>query len=216
MLYRQWTKNYEDLQNQRYEKEKERLQLVKELDEIDKKLKEEEKVMDEEVKRQYRDLYLTAQSVEVIWWVYIKRDEDWVSNVIFRNNLWMLVEYLPMEWDLYEFSENKCYCYHIRTYEDALDWIKELSYGRDTFIRRLRKEAIDDCYENCSLEEFMEHFDLSQVDDFYDLKEDVTEPDDSTLEKLYELEQDWENIFYNAELNYFEREKIEDLDSNEE
>lgn len=207
MLTRVWTKDYENFLKEKNDLENQKREIDKKIRELEWKIKEEEWKMDENIRTRYVEMLTNAKQVEVIWWVYIKRTEEWIESVIFRNSNGCLIVFRPKEWELYEFNKNKVIAYIIRNYEDALDWVKDESYNNDTFIRRMWIDDIENCWENCSLEDYMDNISIADVNDYDDLKEDVTEPDYDTLDKFQDLyEEEYEYLWYNPKENYFEKE----------
>ena len=207
MLTREWTKDYENFLKEKNDLENQKREIDKKIRELEWKIKEEEWKMDENIKTRYIQMLTNAKQVEVIWWVYIKRTEEWIESVIFRNSNGCLIVFRPKEWELYEFNKNKVIAYIIRNYEDALDSVKDESYNHDTFIRRMWIDDIENCWENCSLEDYMDNISIADVNDYDDLKEDVTEPDYDTLDKFQDLyEEEYEYLWYNPKENYFEKE----------
>jgi hypothetical protein len=56
-------------------------------------------------------------------------------------------------------------------------------------------DDIENCWENCSLEDYMDNISIADVNDYDDLKEDVTEPDYDTLDKFQDLyEEEYEYL----------------------
>ena len=207
MLTREWTKDYEAFLKEKHDLEDQKWEIDKKIRELEWKIKEEEWKMDENIRTRYVEMLTNAKQVEVIWWVYIKRTEEWIESVIFRNSNGCLIVFRPKEWELYEFNINKVRAYIIRNYEDALDNIKDESYNHDTFIRRMWIDDIENCWENCSLEDYMDNISIADVNDYDDLKEDVTEPDYDTLDKFQDLyEEEYEYLWYSPKENYFEKE----------
>lgn len=207
MLTREWTKDYENFLKEKNDLENQKREIDKKIRELEWKIKEEEWKMDENIKTRYIQMLTNAKQVEVIWWVYIKRTEEWIESVIFRNSNGCLIVFRPKEWELYEFNKNKVIAYIIRNYEDALDSVKDESYNHDTFIRRMWIDDIENCWENCSLEDYMDNISIADVNDYDDLKEDVTEPDYDTLDKFQDLyEEEYEYLWYSPKENYFEKE----------
>ena len=207
MLTREWTKDYENFLKEKNDLENQKWEIDKKIRELEWKIKEEEWKMDENIRTRYVEMLTNAKQVEVIWWVYIKRTEEWIESVIFRNSNGCLIVFRPKEWELYEFNKNKVIAYIIRNYEDALDGIKDESYDHDTFIRRMWIDDIENCWENCSLEDYMDNISIADVNDYDDLKEDVTEPDYDTLDKFQDLyEEEYEYLWYSPKENYFEKE----------
>lgn len=207
MLTRVWTKDYENFLKEKNDLENQKREIDKKIRELEWKIKEEEWKMDENIRTRYVEMLTNAKQVEVIWWVYIKRTEEWIESVIFRNSNGCLIVFRPKEWELYEFNKNKVIAYIIRNYEDALDWVKDESYNNDTFIRRMWIDDIENCWENCSLEDYMDNISIADVNDYDDLKEDVTEPDYDTLDKFQDLyEEEYEYLWYSPKENYFEKE----------
>ena len=207
MLTRVWTKDYENFLKEKNDLENQKWEIDKKIRELEWKIKEEEWKMDENIRTRYVEMLTNAKQVEVIWWVYIKRTEEWIESVIFRNSAGCLIVFRPKEWELYEFNKNKVIAYIIRNYEDALDWVKDESYNHDTFIRRMWIDDIENCWENCSLEDYMDNISIADVNDYDDLKEDVTEPDYDTLDKFQDLyEEEYEYLWYSPKENYFEKE----------
>ena len=207
MLTREWTKDYEAFLKEKHDLEDQKWEIDKKIRELEWKIKEEEWKMDENIRTRYVEMLTNAKQVEVIWWVYIKRTEEWIESVIFRNSNGCLIVFRPKEWELYEFNKNKVIAYIIRNYEDALDWVKDESYNHDTFIRRMWIDDIENCWENCSLEDYMDNISIADVNDYDDLKEDVTEPDYDTLDKFQDLyEEEYEYLWYSPKENYFEKE----------
>lgn len=207
MLTREWTKDYEAFLKEKHDLEDQKWEIDKKIRELEWKIKEEEWKMDENIRTRYVEMLTNAKQVEVIWWVYIKRTEEWIESVIFRNSNGCLIVFRPKEWELYEFNKNKVIAYIIRNYEDALDSVKDESYNHDTFIRRMWIDDIENCWENCSLEDYMDNISIADVNDYDDLKEDVTEPDYDTLDKFQDLyEEEYEYLWYSPKENYFEKE----------
>lgn len=207
MLTRVWTKDYENFLKEKNDLEDQKWEIDKKIRELEWKIKEEEWKMDENIRTRYVEMLTNAKQVEVIWWVYIKRTEEWIESVIFRNSNGCLIVFRPKEWELYEFNKNKVIAYIIRNYEDALDSVKDESYNHDTFIRRMWIDDIENCWENCSLEDYMDNISIADVNDYDDLKEDVTEPDYDTLDKFQDLyEEEYEYLWYSPKENYFEKE----------
>ena len=207
MLTREWTKDYEAFLKEKHDLEDQKREIDKKIRELEWKIKEEEWKMDENIRTRYVEMLTNAKQVEVIWWVYIKRTEEWIESVIFRNSNGCLIVFRPKEWELYEFNKNKVIAYIIRNYEDALDSVKDESYNHDTFIRRMWIDDIENCWENCSLEDYMDNISIADVNDYDDLKEDVTEPDYDTLDKFQDLyEEEYEYLWYSPKENYFEKE----------
>ena len=207
MLTRVWTKDYESFLKEKNDLENQKWEIDKKIRELEWKIKEEEWKMDENIRTRYVEMLTNAKQVEVIWWVYIKRTEEWIESVIFRNSNGCLIVFRPKEWELYEFNKNKVIAYIIRNYEDALDSVKDESYNHDTFIRRMWIDDIENCWENCSLEDYMDNISIADVNDYDDLKEDVTEPDYDTLDKFQDLyEEEYEYLWYSPKENYFEKE----------
>lgn len=207
MLTRVWTKDYENFLKEKNDLENQKWEIDKKIRELEWKIKEEEWKMDENIRTRYVEMLTNAKQVEVIWWVYIKRTEEWIESVIFRNSNGCLIVFRPKEWELYEFNKNKVIAYIIRNYEDALDSVKDESYNHDTFIRRMWIDDIENCWENCSLEDYMDNISIADVNDYDDLKEDVTEPDYDTLDKFQDLyEEEYEYLWYSPKENYFEKE----------
>lgn len=207
MLTRVWTKDYENFLKEKNDLENQKREIDKKIRELEWKIKEEEWKMDENIRTRYVEMLTNAIQVEVIWWVYIKRTEEWIESVIFRNSNGCLIVFRPKEWELYEFNKNKVIAYIIRNYEDALDWVKDESYNNDTFIRRMWIDDIENSWENCSLEDYMDNISIADVNDYDDLKEDVTEPDYDTLDKFQDLyEEEYEYLWYSPKENYFEKE----------
>ena len=207
MLTREWTKDYEAFLKEKHDLEDQKWEIDKKIRELEWKIKEEEWKMDENIRTRYVEMLTNAKQVEVIWWVYIKRTEEWIESVIFRNSNGCLIVFRPKEWELYEFNKNKVIAYIIRNYEDALDNVKDESYNNDTFIRRMWIDDIENCWENCSLEDYMDNISIADVNDYDDLKEDVTEPDYDTLDKFQDLyEEEYEYLWYSPKENYFEKE----------
>ena len=207
MLTREWTKDYEAFLKEKHDLEDQKWEIDKKIRELEWKIKEEEWKMDENIRTRYVEMLTNAKQVEVIWWVYIKRTEEWIESVIFRNSNGCLIVFRPKEWELYEFNKNKVIAYIIRNYEDALDGVKDESYNHDTFIRRMWIDDIENCWENCSLEDYMDNISIADVNDYDDLKEDVTEPDYDTLDKFQDLyEEEYEYLWYSPKENYFEKE----------
>ena len=207
MLTREWTKDYENFLKEKNDLENQKREIDKKIRELEWKIKEEEWKMDENIRTRYVEMLTNAKQVEVIWWVYIKRTEEWIESVIFRNSNGCLIVFRPKEWELYEFNKNKVIAYIIRNYEDALDGVKDESYNHDTFIRRMWIDDIENCWENCSLEDYMDNISIADVNDYDDLKEDVTEPDYDTLDKFQDLyEEEYEYLWYSPKENYFEKE----------
>ena len=207
MLTREWTKDYENFLKEKNDLENQKWEIDKKIRELEWKIKEEEWKMDENIRTRYVEMLTNAKQVEVIWWVYIKRTEEWIESVIFRNSNGCLIVFRPKEWELYEFNKNKVIAYIIRNYEDVLDSVKDESYDHDTFIRRMWIDDIENCWENCSLEDYMDNISIADVNDYDDLKEDVTEPDYDTLDKFQDLyEEEYEYLWYSPKENYFEKE----------
>ena len=207
MLTRAWTQDYEAYLKEKHDLENQKWDIEKKIDDLVKKIKEEEAKMDENIIERYRTMLSEAKQVEIVGGVYVKRDEEWIKKVIFRNCNWVLVEFRPKEWELYEFNKNKVIAYAIRDYSDALDNVKYESYNNDTFIRRMWIDDIQCCWENCSLEDYMQNISLADVNDYDDLKEDVIEAEYDTLDKLEDLyEEEWDDLCYSPKENYFEKE----------
>lgn len=207
MLTREWTKDYENFLKEKDDLENQKWEIDKKIRELEWKIKEEEWKMDENIRTRYVEMLTNAKQVEILWWVYIKRTEEWIESVIFRNSNGCLIVFRPKEWELYEFNKNKVIAYIIRNYEDALDSVKDESYNNDTFIRRMWIDDIENCLENCSLDDYMRNISIADVNDYDDLKEDVTEPDYDTLDKFQDLyEEEYDYLWYNPNENYFEKE----------
>lgn len=207
MLYLERTPEYWEVSKQVSELRRQKRTLEDDIKKLENRIKELETEAEE--KRRKKLLNLKEEYLKKLWDEFLISNED---EAIFKVDweYWeLLCIYKKEDEELRVYHKDCVKVYITRSYEDALDNLKDYAHSEDNMIRERWVDAVRYDYENCSLDDYMDWLDVSDFDK-EDLTNDVSQPESEVLDKLEEHSQDfW--IDYDCDENYFEKDCTIDL-----